>query len=120
MLALELFAWWYSQGWLQLAKNMHRRLRLTEQMFSARILLKTLFAPWRRIVTIPGSSLDAKIRAFGDNMVSRAVGFTVRLLVLFTAGIMLLIVGTIAVLEVVAWPLIPLAAVFLIAKAITG
>jgi hypothetical protein len=120
MLALEFFAWWYGRGWQQLAKNLQRRMRMTAQMFSAPILLKTLFAPWKRIMTYPGSSLDAKIRAFGDNMVSRAVGFSVRLFVLFTAAIMLVIVGFVAVVELVAWPLVPFAAVILLIKGFTG
>ena len=89
-------------------------------MFSAQILLRTLFAPWRRIVTTPGAGLDAKLRAVGDNLVSRAVGFTVRLIVLFTAGIMLLIVGIVAIVELVAWPLVPVAAVLLFVKGVVG
>ncbi|HEY1835686.1 MAG TPA: hypothetical protein VGG13_02595 [Candidatus Saccharimonadales bacterium] len=120
MLALEFFAWWYGQGWRGLAKNMRRRVHMTAQMFSAPILLKTLFAPWRRIVTTPGAGIDAKMRAIGDNMVSRAVGFTVRVLVLLSAGIMLLIVGIVAIVELVAWPLLPAIAVLLLVKGLAG
>jgi len=118
MLALAFFGWWYGRGWRELAQGMRRRLRMTALMFSAPILLRTLFSPWRRIVTAPGAGLDAKLRAVGDNLVSRAVGFCVRLIVLFTAGIMLVIVGALAVAELVAWPLLPLAAVILLVKGI--
>lgn len=89
-------------------------------MFSVPILIRTLFAPWKRIVTYPGASIDAKIRAFGDNMVSRTVGFTVRLLVLLTAALMLIMVSLAALVEIVAWPLAPIAALILLAKGITG
>ena len=120
MLALEFFTWWYGRGWQQLAHNMHRRITKTSSMFSVPILLRTLFAPWKRIITYPGASIDAKIRAFGDNMVSRAVGFSVRLLVLFSAAIMLLLVSAVAVIELVVWPFLPLLVVVTIVKGIIG
>ena len=120
MLALEFFTWWYSRGWQQLVKNMERRITLTSSMFSVPILLRTLFAPWKRIITYPGASIEAKIRAFSDNMVSRFVGFTVRIFVLFTAAIMLLIVSVVALVEIVAWPLLPIIALVLLVKGITG
>lgn len=89
-------------------------------MFSVPILLRTLFAPWKRIITYPGASIDAKIRAFGDNMVSRAVGFSVRLLVLFSAGIMLVLVSTVAVIELVVWPFLPLLVIVTLVKGTIG
>ena len=120
MLALEFFTWWYGRGWHQLARNMQRRISKTSGMFSVPILLRTLFAPWKRIITYPGSSLDAKIRAFGDNMVSRAVGFSVRLLVLFTAAIMLVLVSIVALIELIAWPILPILVIVTLVKGITG
>ena len=89
-------------------------------MFSVPILLRTLFSPWKRIITYPGASLDAKIRAFSDNMVSRAVGFSVRLLVLFTAALMLLLVSIVALIEIVVWPLLPILIIVTIVKGIIG
>jgi hypothetical protein len=89
-------------------------------MFSVPILLRTLFSPWKRIITYPGSSIDAKIRAFGDNLVSRFVGFTVRLFVLFTAAIMLCVVSAVACIELVVWPLLPILVVVTLVKGITG
>jgi len=120
MLALELFTWWYGQGWARLAKNVRKRIIGTSNMFSVPILIRTLFSPWKRIITYPGASIDAKIRAFGDNMVSRAVGFTVRLLVLFTAALMLVIVSVVAIVEVATWPLVPVAALILLVKGLMG
>ncbi len=87
-------------------------------MFSVRILLRTLFAPWKRIVTSPGASFDAHLRAFLDNLVSRFVGFFVRFFVLFAAGISLIFLCFIGVLELVVWPLLPLLAIGLIVKGV--
>jgi len=90
------------------------------RLFSVPILLRTLFAPWKRIVSYPGSSLDAKIRALIDNMVSRAVGFVVRILVLLTALIMEALAGSLGVLWIIVWPCIPLLGIVLLAKGILG
>jgi hypothetical protein len=89
-------------------------------MFSVPILIRTLFAPWRRIITYPGATIDAKLRAAGDNMVSRVVGFSVRSMVLFSAGVMLVLVAAVAALQLIIWPLIPVAVVVAIVKGIIG
>jgi hypothetical protein len=67
-----------------------------------------MFAPWKRIVTVPGAGIDAKLRAMGDNLVSRAVGFTVRLMVLFVALLALGAVAVGGIVQIILWPLVPL------------
>lgn len=116
MLPLEFISWWYGRGWRQLATNINTRLNHTARMFSATILLKTLFAPWKRIVTNPGRSLDAKFQAMMDNLVSRTIGFIVRILVLLLAGIVMLLVSIVSIIELVLWPLLPLAAIISLIK----
>jgi len=120
MLALEFFRWWYGQGWRLRAQNIKRRLTRTSHLFSAPSLLRTLFAPWRRIVTYPGAGLEAHVQAATDNLVSRLVGFVVRLMVLVSAGVILLLVLVFSVVEVVVWPLLPLAVPAILAKGIIG
>lgn len=120
MIALEILTWWYRQGWAQVAKNAEVRFFKVSHMFSVPILLRTLFAPWRRIVTYPGASIDAKLRAMGDNMVSRVVGFSVRAMVLFSAGVMLTITALLAAIQLLVWPLMPPAIVVFLIKGITG
>jgi hypothetical protein len=80
-------------------------------MFSVGVLLQTLFSPWRRIMTYPGSGLGAHMRALGDNIISRCVGFVVRIMALLAAAggfVVLLIFG---VVELILWPLLPFAAI---------
>ena len=120
MLAFGLLTWWYAQGWSAAAMNVGTALSGISRLFSVPILLRTLFSPWKRIVTYPGASLDAKLRAYGDNVVSRIIGLTVRLLVLITALTISAIVLVIGTLYLVAWPLIPPAVVILVAKGILG
>lgn len=116
MLIAAFFTWWYGRGWALVFKNMQRRLRQTGEMFSVAQLLRTLFSPWRRTITYPGAGLDAHMQALADNAVSRLVGFTVRMFVLFTAAITVVLVALIAVAELVAWPLVPIAALAGIVK----
>lgn len=114
MILLEILAWWYRQGWTAVAKNAELRFVRVSHLFSVPILVRTLFAPWRRIITYPGASIDAKVRAMGDNMVSRAVGFSVRAMVLFSAGVMLVLTAFAAALQLIIWPLVPPAAAALL------
>jgi hypothetical protein len=116
MYLLGLFTWWYGAGWVGALKSSGRRLRSLANTFSIGILLRTLFAPWRRIVTYPGASLDAKLRAMGDNLVSRCIGFTVRFFVLLAAGVAFVVLAAVSLVEIVAWPLVPLAAVALVVE----
>lgn len=117
MLALEFFQWWYSQGWTGSFQRLKHRLSSVTETFSVGILLRTLFSPWRRIITYPGADLSAKLRAVGDNIVSRFVGFSVRIVVLLSALVLSVIVLLVSLFELVVWPLLPPASIGLI---ITG
>lgn len=114
MLAVAFIRWWYGAGWKNLAHNVQRRSQRTVDSFSVPTLARTLFAPWKRIVTAPGAGIDAHLRAIGDNIISRLVGFTVRLTVLFSAGISLVIILLIGILQLMLWPLLPPAAIVLV------
>jgi hypothetical protein len=106
MLVTAFFFWWYGAGWRGVAKSIGPRLHDVGATFSVSQLSRTLFAPWRRIITYPGDSLGAKFRAWGDNVFSRAVGFVVRLIVLFAALLTMIFVLVFSVVEVIVWPLL--------------
>ncbi len=108
MIALEMLSWWYRRGWSQVAKNSVERFDKISRLFSVPILIRTWFAPWRRIITYPGAGIEAQLRAMADNLVSRMVGFTVRSLVLLTAGLMLMLSGVLTVIQLILWPLLPI------------
>jgi hypothetical protein len=114
MLMLELCKWWYGPGWGEAAEGAKKRLLTLADMFSIAILLRTLFAPWKRIISYPGAGLDAHLRAMLDNLVSRIIGFFVRVTVLFSAAVAFVIFGFISLAQVLLWPLVPIAAVVLI------
>jgi hypothetical protein len=107
MLVLAFFSWWYGKGWSGAMHGAGKRINNVNRAFSVPLLLKTMFSPWRRIVSYPGSGLEAHMRALADNLVSRIVGFVVRLLVLIAA---LLLIGALLVgslVELLIWPLLP-------------
>lgn len=120
MFALALLSWWYGRGWAGVGKSIGTMTASIANAFSIPILIRTLFAPWRQIITVPGASLDAKLHAMADNAVSRAVGFVVRLIVLMAAGAMALLALAAGIILVVIWPLIPLAALALLVKGAMG
>ena len=82
MLVVAFIQWWYGPGWKDAAGRLTAKIHETYLSFSVPSLLRTMFAPWRRITSPPGASLQDKLRAVIDNTVSRLVGFVVRLIAL--------------------------------------
>jgi hypothetical protein len=111
---LEMIRWWYGRGWSDCAANAKQRLVVLADTFSVAILLRTLFAPWKRIITYPGAGLEAYFRAMLDNLVSRFIGFFVRIGVLLSAAIVFVLCIVIGFLQIIAWPLVPFAGLALI------
>jgi hypothetical protein len=115
---LEMLRWWYGPGWILAFRRIGIRTKNVSLAFSTPTLLKTLFAPWKRI-QYSGKSFDAKIQALVDNLVSRVVGFTVRLGVLIASLIMISGSAILGVIIVLIWPLVPLLIIYCIMKGIT-
>jgi hypothetical protein len=107
MLFLEFFKWWYGAGWAQAAKGAVGLVKKVELSFSVSVLIRTLFAPWKMIITPPGRSFDDKMRAFLDNLVSRTVGFFVRIFSLIAALVLISGAAVMGLMIAFFWPLIP-------------
>jgi hypothetical protein len=120
VMLFEFFGWWYGQGWIESWKRAQHWVDLVRLQFSIPVLLRTLFSPWRQIVSLPGRSLEERFRSALDNLVSRFIGFLVRLLVLFTALLLMVVVGLIGLVIAIIWPLIPLAFAYGVFRSITG
>ena len=114
MLILSFFSWWYGRGWRQVFDSFNPRLSNINAAFSVNQLLRTLFAPWRRIITYPGASFGDKMRAWGDNLVSRFIGFIVRMGVLIAAVLVIIVTVILTIAEMIMWPLLPVAIPILI------
>lgn len=116
----EMLRWWYGPGWVQAGKRILTWTRGVEQAFSLSLLAQTLFSPWHRIVSMAGRGLDAKMRAALDNVVSRGVGFIIRLFVILAALVSMLGVFVAGIIMAVAWPVLPLSIIFFLVKGIVG
>jgi len=115
---LEMLRWWYVSGWMQAIRRIRTWTMGVERAFSLSLLLKTLFAPWRRIVTARGRSLDAQMHAAVDNLVSRCVGFFIRIFVIIAALCAMLGAFIAGIITAAVWPFLPIAVVACIVKAV--
>ena len=73
-------------------------------------LIRTLFKPYRQISaeTASGSaSLDLKFHMFIDRLISRLVGFSTRLILLLTGSILIIFGGSLSLVMLIIWPVIP-------------
>lgn len=118
MVFIELFRWWYAEGWALLINKLGHRLRNIWYVFSVPTLLKTLFAPWRRIITYPGKGFGPMMRALVDNLISRLIGFIVRTMVIIAATIGFIMTAVIGLACVVVWPFVPLAIIGFIIRGV--
>jgi hypothetical protein len=108
MLVVAFIQWWYGPGWRDASSRLLAKIHETYLNFSMPILLRTMFAPWRRIITPPGGSLEQRVRALLDNTVSRLVGFAVRLIALIAACVLIALYTLIGGLIVLLWPVLPI------------
>lgn len=111
MLAISMLTWWYTKGWANVLASLSARLRKAYETFSVSMLLRTLFSPWRRIISVPGKRLIDHLYATLDNLVSRFVGFFARLFVLIAALVSLVFILLVSLLELIFWPLLPVAVI---------
>lgn len=116
----DLFVWWYGQGWLGAWRGVLSGVKKVQQAFSVPVLLGTLFSPWKQIVSGGGRSIDEKFRAMIDNLVSRTIGFFVRLGALFAALVFTAVAAAVGLATAVIWPAIPAAIVYCLFKGIAG
>ena len=121
MIAKGLIFWWYGDGFKLFIKKIFTKLGDTADFFSIGSLLKTLFAPYRQIsANARGTSVDGKILACIDRLVSRLVGGVARIgIVIFgTIAILLQFIGSL--ISLMLWPVLPMLPVVFIMLFLTG
>ncbi len=121
MLAIGLFSWWYIDGYKLFAQKLWTKLGDTIDLFSIGSLLKTLFAPYRQIAANEGGdSIDAKILAFIDRLVSRMVGGVARLGIVLFGIVTILLQAIGSILSLMVWPILPITPIIFVMLAVTG
>lgn len=82
--------------------------------FSIPILVRTVFAPWRRdIESAANQPLTVQLRVIVDNLVSRVFGAVVRLSTLVIGGLAVIITGLVVGLAWMLWLGLPFLIVLL-------
>jgi len=121
MLAQGLISWWYIDGYKLFAAKLWTKLGDTIDLFSIGSLLKTLFAPYRQIAANEtGNSIDDKILAFVDRLVSRLVGGVARIGIVLCGVFVILIQLVGSIISLIVWPLLPMLPLLFIMLAIGG
>jgi hypothetical protein len=110
LMLLTLFIkWWYTEGWKQEYYRISKRAKVIAKEMSLPILVKTLFQPWKQLVShVPReSSLDDKFHAAFDNLFARCFGFVIRSVVIIASLIIIFITILASIVLVLVWPIIP-------------
>lgn len=90
-------------------------------VFTVPVLFSTLFDPWKRDqVHVIGASLEGQLQALWLNILSRLIGFFVRLSALIAAGLALIATGLFGGVVYLTWLLWPLIAIGLILRGLSG
>jgi len=106
MVVIDFFIWHYLQAPQFILQLCFNYLVFISHFFSLGTLLKTLFSPWRRVQLKPrkaGFSLERFFERLTFNLISRTIGFWVRLLLIFAGLISSLIVIGFSLCLFVVW-----------------
>ena len=122
MLIVSFLQWWYNRGWLSFGYGFLEKLKSTADFFSLGLLFRTLFSPFRQIsaYTDEFASIQQRLIAFTDKLVSRLVGTVVRLTIIIFGIVFMFLEAVIGSLLVLAWPLMPFAPIASIILAVLG
>lgn len=105
---LAFFSWWYTSGWVGCFRRWLDRYKSLSEYFSISTLLSTLFNPFRQNTYMAANkSLDAKFHTMLENLFSRSIGFVVRVILIFTATIVLILTAPLMIAELIIWPFVP-------------
>ncbi len=106
---MALLGWWYGAGWGSQLDRMRLKLGRIGDYFSSALLFRTRFQPFREIDAggVRGG-LDIQVRAWGNRLISRAIGAMIRLVMIFVGSLWWLVVALGGCCWLLIWPLLPL------------
>lgn len=121
MVIVGLISWWYGAGWKRRVTVAKDQFLSVYDYFSIDLLVRTWFAPFRQISAghVDGP-LALQLRAWFDRLVSRAVGGTVRTIVIMVGVVALLASLLLGVGGLVLWALVPFGPVISLVIMSTG
>ncbi len=109
MFIVGILGWWYGAGWKQRAHMVRERLVGIIDYFSIDLLLNTLFSPFRQISAEKvNGSINVQLHAFFDRLISRIIGATVRVFMIFFGAIAIILWALFGGIWLLLWAVIPL------------
>lgn len=117
-MTLYFFKWWYGEAYMRLLKYLRAAYVFSFDLFSVKICIKTLFAPWKRdAISYEGLSLQQKFQVWSLNVASRLIGFMIKSMTVFCYVIFSLLLSIFAFLSILVWLLYPAIIIFFIYRA---
>jgi hypothetical protein len=104
--------WWYSGGLIRLVRWISALFGWTSNYFSVGRVFKTFFSPWKRLVETRQPGIDGLKDWFLDNLISRLVGFFMRLTIIIVYLLTMVSLAVFAVLALGLWVGLPLIVIF--------
>lgn len=118
----RVWQWWYLRGLGSAFSWLLNLLRRQAEGFSVKVLLRTLFSPWKQTVNIPGPNtpLQVRLQWWIGNQISRFLGFLIRSITLLIALVALSVTTVLGMSLLLAWYFIPLASVVFLILGLAG
>ncbi len=104
------FNWHYTQGIVELSKNIWNFIVFEFHFFSVKDLLFTLFSPFQKLKEDYGNSaidFERILSSLVVNIIMRIIGFVIRSIILTIAGVCILISCILFPLILLIWVLLP-------------
>ena len=121
MLLIDILKWWYVPGFSVLLGALKTTFLQTLDHFSFGTLLTTLFAPFRQIdAGSTGRSFSDKFQAWLSRLISRLVGFFVRIFIFLVGLIVLLLKAVMSLVMLIFWPVAPILPVVFVVCMVLG
>ncbi|MCX6810484.1 MAG: hypothetical protein NTY30_01950 [Candidatus Berkelbacteria bacterium] len=120
-LVILYFSWWYGYLPRRLFLALEASMITLVDLFSVKILFRTLFSPWKRdLISTDGLSLQEKFQVWMMNLASRFIGFIVKTFVLITFAIVFVAAAVIFAALFCLWIAFPLAIIGLVILGLTN
>lgn len=111
------FVWWYGRGLKDLFSFLSALFVYIQNMFSVVTLLKTLFSPWKKMAGPRRPGLDGLKDWMLDNIISRGVGFVMRvgMMMIFLVAFFIFLVFSLLIIALwLGMPMVIVASFFYI------
>ncbi len=112
---INVVPWWYRSVPRELLKQQQLLLATTVDYFSFRVLMQTLFQPWKRDeIAADRLSLQQRFEVLGLNVMSRMIGAVVRSGAMLAGVVVIIGILSFFLVLWISWALAPLFALGLI------